>query len=61
MQGEVTDTGTWMGGGSGDSMTLYWINSSGSAYPWGYLNMCENSPYWASSSNGKDYFADGGY
>jgi hypothetical protein len=60
-QGEVTDTKTWMGGGSGDSMTLFWFDSKGDQHPWAYLSYCYNSPYWASSSNDTDYFANGGY
>ena len=59
--GEVTDTKTWMGGGSGDSMTLFWVDYQGVQHPWSYLSYCDNSPYWASSSNNTDYFADGGY
>lgn len=59
--GEVTDTRTWMGGGSGDSMTLFWVDYQGNQHPWAYLSYCDNSPYWASSSNNTDYFADGGY
>jgi hypothetical protein len=60
-QGEVTDTKTWMGGGSGDSMTLFWVDYQGGQHPWSYLSYCYNSPYWASSSNNTDYFANGGY
>lgn len=60
-QGETNNTATWMGGGTGDSSTLYWINSSGDLNHWSYLNDCAISPYWASSSNGTYYFANGGY
>ena len=60
-QGEVTDTKTWMGGGSGDSMTLFWVDSGGAQHPWSYLNYCYDPPYWSSSSNDTDYFANGGY
>jgi hypothetical protein len=60
-QGEVSNTGTWMGGGSGDSSTVYWLDSSDNMHPWQYIATCENSPYWADSSNGTDYFENGGY
>lgn len=61
-QGEVYDNnGIWMGGGAGDAMTLYWLDSSGNANPWAYLSDCADSPYWARSSNGTDYFENGGY
>jgi hypothetical protein len=59
--GEVSDTNTWMGGGSGDSMTLFWVDYKGSQHPWGHLSYCDNPPFWASSSNNTDYFANGGY
>jgi hypothetical protein len=60
-QGEVTDSSTWMGGGSGDNMTLFWVDSSGDQHPWGSLSYCYNSPFWAKSSNDTDYFENGGY
>jgi hypothetical protein len=61
-QGEVYDNdNVWMGGGTGDSSTLYWLNSAGAANHWAYLTTCDNSPYWASSSNGTYFFANGGY
>lgn len=59
-QGETNNTATWMGGGSGDSSTDYWLDSSDNMHPWQYMNICWNSPYWATTSNG-DYFDNGGY
>lgn len=62
-QGEVTaSTKTWMGGGSGETMTMYWTNdTSGSTwYTWGSNSVCSNSPYWAKSLSG-DKYSNGGY
>jgi len=58
-QGEVTEDTATMGGG-GDDATEYWIDSSGVAHQWAYINTCEDSPYWALSVNGTSDFENGG-
>ena len=61
-QGEVYNNNkVYMGGGPGDSMTLYWFDSGGNENYWAYLSDCADSPYWVQSSNGKYWFANGGY
>jgi hypothetical protein len=58
-QGETDATDIWMGGGTGDSMTLYYQSSSNNWYTWGSSNICYDSPYWATGSS--YYFQNGGY
>lgn len=60
MQGEVTlSTNTWMGGGSGEGFTGYWVDTSGAGHNWGFHSDCSNSPYWVSSS-GASSWSNGG-
>jgi hypothetical protein len=49
-----------MGGGSGDSATLYYQSSNNSWYTWGFENDCADSPYWTSTDGYAD-FVNGGY
>lgn len=60
-QGEVTtDNRTWMGGGSGEPFTAYWTPNGDTWNLWGFMSVCNNSPYWISNSNGYNY-SNGGY
>lgn len=51
----------WMGGGSGESFTNYWLDqSTNNWYQWSYNNVCANGPYWA-TSNSASSWSNGGY
>lgn len=62
-QGEIghsTSATSWMGGGSGESFSQYWLDTSGSWNSWGSHSDCNNSPYWV-SAGGANQWSNGGY
>lgn len=59
------NNGIWMGGGSGQTMTMYWnanVNyPNGPWYQWGFIaNDCNDPGYWHTVTNGH-VWAAGGY
>ncbi len=57
-QGEVAGgQGAWMGGNNGSGTTSwgYWETGTGAFSPWGYLSMCDNSPYWITQKSSNSW------
>jgi len=59
-QGETDCNDDWMGGGSGESFTMYFNPASGGWAQWGFMTNTYNSPYWYSQISNFQW-SNGGY
>jgi hypothetical protein len=60
-QGEVNFHDIWMGGGSGETLKMYWESKvSGKWTTWGWNNGCRDKPYWYKRVS-KYQWSNGGY